>query len=453
MSSPSNALGPRAELKSLWQLALPLAMAQAGQSLMGMVDTAVVGRLSATAQGGAGLGNSLTFTIIFLGIGVMMGLDPLISQAIGARNEARARSLYWAGVWLALLTSVVLVVLMLFVPFVFEPFGVAPEVANGASEFLWWRLPGVPATLLSIVARSYLQGVGRARVMLWAVIVANVANFGLDVLLVFGAGPIPPLGIAGAALSTSVCSWLQFGLQSMWLGPSPSGVRRAFEAVSVKQATAVGVPIGLHLLAESGIFSLTGLFAARLGEVQAAAHQIALTWSSVTFSVAVGIGSAASVRVGWRIGARDTPAARQSGFVALVSGFAFMALSALTFVVFPRPLAQVMSTQPDVIAMASALFWVTGFFQISDGLQAIGAGILRGVGDTRFIFWVNIAGHWGVGLPVAYLLGVRGALGVVGLWWGLSAGLTTVAVCLVVRFAMLTRRHIEPLAGESTFTS
>lgn len=436
----------RTELKALWQLALPLALAQTGQALMGMVDTAVVGRLSATAQGGAGLGNSLTFTVIFLGMGVMMGLDPLIAQAFGAGDKTRARSLYWAGVWLAAITSVVLMLLTACLPLILLPFGVDAEVAKGAREFIWWRLPGVPAALLFIGARSYLQAVGRAHVMFLAMLVANVANFGLDLVLVFGAGPIPPLGVAGAALSTSLCSYLQFALLALALGPSVPGVVRRFEPVALKQAARLGLPIGLTLIAESGIFTLVGLFAARLGEAPIAAHQIALSWASVSFCVAVGIGSAGGVRVGWGVGRRDTPSARRSGFVALASGAAFMACASLAFVLFPSQLARLMSTQPEVIAVATSLFWVTAVFQVSDGLQAIGAGVLRGVGDTRFVFWVNILGHWLIGLPVAYWLGVRGTTGVVGLWWGLSAGLTAVGVCLLVRFAVLSRSELVPLA-------
>jgi MATE family multidrug resistance protein len=282
--------------------------------------------------------------------------------------------------------------------------------------------------------------------MLWAMLVANLANFLLDMLLVFGAGPVPALGVAGAALSTTLCSWLQFALLAWALGPSVPGVLRRFEANAVKAAAMLGLPIGLHLIAESGIFSLVGLFAGRLGEASIAAHQIALAWASFTFSVAVGIGSAGTVRVGWSIGRGDTPAARRSGFIAFASGTAFMACAAMLFVLFPTQLAQVMSTQPEVIAVAASLFWVTAVFQISDGAQAIGAGVLRGAGDTRFVFWVNIIGHWGLGLPIAYWLGVKGPFGVVGLWWGLSAGLTAVGVCLLARFAVLSRREIAPLS-------
>jgi MATE family multidrug resistance protein len=433
------------ELSALWKLALPLALAQAGQALMGLVDTAVLGRLSAAAQAGAGLGNSLTFTCSFFGMGVMMALDPLVSQAVGAGDQSRARTYYWQGVWLALLTSAVVMVPVALLPFALEPFGVAPSVAAGAREYLWWRLPGVAGVLLFITARSYLTGVNKVAITFWAMVVANVANLGLDVLFVFGWGPIPASGVTGAAIATVLSTWLQFGILLFGFGPAPEGTKRAFDRVEVAKAARLGVPIGLHFIAESGVFSLAGLFAARLGETAAAAHAVALNWASISFCVASGIGAAASTRVGWGIGREDTLAARKSGLTAFGSVAVFMACAAMIFVVFPQAMAAVMSDDARVIETVIALFVVVAVFQISDGLQAVGAGALRGTGDTTFTFWANMVGHWVIGLPVAYVLGIRGPFGVVGLWWGLSAGLTVVAAALVVRFNRTTRGHIARL--------
>lgn len=434
---------PKSELRALWQLALPLALAQAGQALMGMVDTAVLGRLSAAAQAGAGLGNSLTFTFSFFGMGVMLALDPLVSQAIGAGQLGRARTHYWQGVWLALLTSAVVMIPIAIVPFLLEPFGVTPSVAEGARQYMWWRLPGVAGLLLFVGARSYLTGTGRVAATFWAMVIANVANLVLDVGLVFGLG----WGVPGAAIATVLCTWLQYGVLLFGLGPSPEGTKRRFDRVEVLQALRIGAPIGLHFIAESGVFSLAGLLAGGLGETPAAAHQVALNWASLTFCVAAGIGSAASIRVGWGIGRNDTQAARRAGVVAFVSAAAFMAIASMLFIVFPRGMAALMSDDAQVIDTVIALFVVVAVFQISDGVQAVGAGALRGIGDTTFTFWANMVGHWIIGLPVAWWLGVRGSHGVVGLWWGLSVGLTAVAVALVIRFLLTTRKPVAAITG------
>ncbi len=434
------------ELSALWKLALPLALAQAGQALMGLVDTAVLGRLSAAAQAGAGLGNSLVFTCSFFGMGVMMALDPLVSQAVGRGDLTRARTHYWQGVWLSLLTSVVVMLPVALIPFLLEPFGVAPNVAESAREYMWWRLPGIAGLMLFVTARSYLTGVGKVAITFWAMVVANVANLGLDVVLVFGFGPIPALGVMGAATATVVCTWLQFGILLFGFGKTPEGTHRRFDSVEVLRAARLGAPIGLHFIAESGVFSLAGLLSGRLGETAAAAHQVALNWASITFCVASGIGAAAGTRVGWAIGRGDRLAARRAGLTAFGSVALFMALASLVFLAFPHAMAGAMSTDPGVIERVIALFVVVAVFQISDGVQAVGAGALRGTGDTTFTFWANMVGHWCIGLPVAYLLGVRGSYGVVGLWWGLSAGLTAVAIALVVRFNRTTRGSIARLS-------
>lgn len=438
--------GEKSELRLLWKLALPLALAQAGQALMGLVDTGVLGHLSATAQAGAGLGNSLTFTCSFFGMGVMMALDPLVSQAIGAGDVTRARTHYWQGVWLALITSAVVMVPVALIPFTLEPFGVRPEVAEGARVYMWWRLPGVTAVLLFVTARSYLTGVGKVAITFWSMVVANVANLLLDLGLVFGFGPIPALGVAGAAIATVLCTWLQLGVLLLGFGPRPEGTQRRFDRVEVLRALRLGAPIGFHFIAESGVFSLTGLFSGRLGATAAAAHQVALNWASITFCVASGIGAAAATRVGWSIGRDDTGAARGAGLTAFGSVAVFMALASLVFLAFPQTMAGLMSDDAGVVETVIALFVVVAVFQISDGVQAVGAGALRGTGDTTFTFWANVVGHWFIGLPVAYLLGVRGPFGVVGLWWGLSAGLTVVAIALVLRFNRTTRGRIARLS-------
>lgn len=446
MSAAEVSHDTRSELKALWKLALPLALAQAGQALMGMVDTAVVGRLSPAAQAGAGLGNSLTFTCSFFGMGVLMALDPLVSQAIGAGEHAKARTHYWQGVWLALLTSVLVMVPVALIPFILEPVGVPASIASEARVYMWWRLPGVAGLLLFIAAKSYLTGTARVGVTLTAMVVANIANLAFDIALVFGIGPIPAMGVTGAAIATVLCTWLQFAILLTGFEKAPDGVHRRFDRGEVTRAFRIGAPIGLHFIAESGLFSLTGVLAGMLGEAPGAAHQVALNWASLTFCVASGIGSAAATRVGWGVGRDDTPAARRAGLTAFGSVVVFMCFGALLFVAFPRLMAEVMSNDPRVIDTVAALFVVVAVFQISDGVQAVGAGALRGTGDTTFTFWANIVGHWGVGLPVAWLLGVWGPWGVVGLWWGLFAGLSVVAIAVLVRFARSTRGRLVRVA-------
>ncbi len=430
----------RTELVALLRLALPLAAAQAGQALMGLVDTAVMGRVSATAQAAAGLGNSLTFTVSFLGMGLMLSLDPLVAWAVGERRLTEARAWYWQGVWLALGAASLLLGPLVAATALFRTFGASAQVAEEATRYVVWRLPGVYGLLLFVGARAYLQGLGKARPIFVAMVLANVVNAGLDVALVFGVGPIPALGVSGAALATTVSTFLQWAvlLVAIRAEPVDGPLRRAPALEKLTQAVRLGAPIGLHLIVEAGLFALAALLAASLGDVEGAAHQAAMQWASVTFCVTVGIGSAATTRVGWAQGAGDAAGARRAGLVALGTAALFMLGAASVFVTAPGFFARLITASPDVLPVATSLMFVLAAFQLSDGLQAVGAGVLRGVGETRFTFFANVVGHWLIGLPVAWWLGLKQGLGVVGLWWGLSAGLSFVAVALVLRFALRT---------------
>jgi MATE family multidrug resistance protein len=451
----------RGELSALGRLALPLAAAQAGQALMGVVDTAVVGRAGAVQLAGVGLGNALFWSLAVLGIGVMMGLDPLIAQAFGAGDQGRARRLAWQGSLLAALVAAALALPLLALPWLLRPLGVSDEVAREAGRFIWYRVPGLPFLFLYVAGRAYLQAAGATRPMVIATVLANLANVPLDVLLVFGgaalpawAGPLrhlPALGAAGAAISNSLCLALQAGLLLVAVGrasgpPLPRRARRP-DRVELWRAVGLGIPTGLHMGAEVGFFSLAGFLAARLGTLAMASHQLALAMASLTFTVAVGVGNAGSVRVGLFVGARDRSGARRAGLTALGASAGFMSLCGLAFLLVPELIVGLMTDDPAVAAAAVPLFRVAAFFQIADGIQGAGAGVLRGAGETRFTFAANMVGHWCLGLPAALLLVFAAGLGVAGLWWGFVIGLSAVAAALLLRFLRISSREIAPLAG------
>jgi MATE family multidrug resistance protein len=430
------------DLRKLLRLAAPIAISQAGYALMGLVDTAVVGRLGAGPLGAVGLANGLFLGLAVLGIGAMLGLDPLFAQALGARDDARARELIWQGLWLSGLVTLVLALPIAALPLVLEPAGIAPEVARDARLFLWLRLPGLWPMLAFAALRSYLQSREQLRPLVVSTVVANVANLGLDIVLVFGKLGLPALGAPGSGLATSLCAFLQLAMVAPAVQP---GSRRPPRAADLRKALAVGIPAGLQMGAEVGVFALVGLLAGRLGAQSLAAHQVAIALASFTFCAAVGVGMAGTVRVGWAIGARDTPAARRAGLTAFIGGAGIMSIAALCFWLAPRALARMLTDQPDVIEATVPLLAVCAVFQLSDGIQGVGAGVLRGAGDTRFTFIANLAGHYAVGLPVAILLGLHLGQGVIGLWWGLCAGLTAVAAALLLRFLRLSSREIAPL--------
>jgi MATE family multidrug resistance protein len=452
----------RSEFHELMRLAVPLALMQAGHSLMSAVDTAVVGRTGAVQLAGVGLGNGLYFAIAFFGIGLMMGADPLISQAVGAGDTVRARRLYWQASYTALAASLVLTLPILLSMWLLRPLGIPDEVARTTSSFMAWRIPGLAPILLFYACRSYLQAVGRERWLLYATLAANVVNFLGDLLFVFGGqglpawtGPLrrlPAMGAAGSALVTSATTLLEFAVLAVVVTrvPLPKGTARGLHRVlpsDVRHIIRVGTPIGLHFCAEVGLFALAAFLAGRFGAASLAAHQVALCYGSLTFTFATGLGNAGSVRVGYAVGARDTPLARRAGFLAFALGAGFMGAMAVGFLLFPRALVAVMTDSAEVARLAIPLLGITALFQVSDGIQGVGAGVLRGAGDTHFTFVANVVGHWLIGLPVALLLGFVAHMGIFGIWWGLAAGLSAVAVALLWRFWRLSAREIHPLAA------
>lgn len=413
---------------------------------MGLVDVAVLGRYGARELAASGVGNAMFFAISVVGMGIVLGLDPLVSQAVGAGDRVRARHVLWQGIWLALLVSAVLTVALVVSTWALPRIEPSDLVAP-ARLFLLIRTAALAPFLMFFAVRAYLQAHRITRPLLVSMVAANVLNFAGDIVLVFGLGPIPPMGVAGAALATFFCTILELLIVVAAVREVhvDGHVDHRFDWPQVRQAFRVGLPIGLQMAAEVGVFALVALLAGRLGMMQLAAHQVVISLASFTFCVAVGIASAGSVRVGHAIGARDAAGTRIAGQVAFAGGAIIMGVSAISFALFPRQIARLVTDQQSIIEAAVPLMIVAAVFQLSDGIQAAGAGVLRGAADTRFAFIANVIGHWCVGLPVALYLGFHAGMGVVGLWWGLCVGLTVVAILLFTRFERLSRKLIEPV--------
>ena len=437
----------RTEFKRLFRLAAPLAAAQAGTQLMGLVDVAVLGRLGPAELAASGLGNAVFFAISIVGMGMMFGIDPMISQAVGAGDHVRARRILWQGVWLGLIVTAVLTVVLAAAALLLPYAGVKQELIGPGRAYLLVRTLSLAPFLLFFVVRAYLQAHGKTRPMVVAMVVANVLNLAGDIVFVFGWWKIPAMGVAGAALATVLCTIVELWIVALAVRaievPEPFDHR--WSAPEVALAFRVGLPVGLQMGAEVGIFALVAVLAGRLGTLDLAAHQLVIGLASFTYTAALGVAAAGSVRVGIGVGSRNAAATRIAGHVAFVAGAGVMSIAAMAFTFFPRALARLITNQEAVIATAIPLFFVAAVFQLSDGVQAVGGGVLRGAGDTKFTFYANVLGHWLVGLPVALFLGFRRGFGIVGLWWGLCAGLTVVAVLLFLRFERLSRAEIAPI--------
>jgi multidrug resistance protein, MATE family len=447
------------EIRETLKLAVPIAFAQVALMTMGLVDAALVGRVSAADLSAVSLGNALFFTMICTPMGVTMAVEPLASQAVGAGDPWRAWTSLRAGIVACLLLSVPTVVLTAAAPLVLAPLGIDRAVIPAARLFVYARLPCIPLWLIFMAAKAYLEARGITRPLLLGGWSTNVLNFVVVGLLVFGdralvrvglpAIGLPALGSLGAGLGTSVANAALAGiaLYAAWKarpeGASLFSGDRGELHESTRKLLRVGVPMGLQIFTEAGVFTLVTLLAGGLGARISAAHQIGMGLCSYTFMGVIGISSATAVRVGRAIGARDDRGPRHAWLVGFGLVVVYMGGCALVFLAFGRPLARLFTPDEAVVDVAVGLLRVGAAFQIFDGIQGVAGGALRGAADTRFASWVNVACHWCVGLPLAMLFAFTMARGAVGLWWGMLAGLMAASVMLSSRFWRISGRRIE----------
>jgi MATE family multidrug resistance protein len=425
----------RREIRDVARLATPIVAVQVGMMTMGVVDSALVGRFSAEALGAVALGNFYWFLVVSVGQGTLMALDPLVAQAVGARdNPAIERSLQ-RGLVLCVLIAIPSSLALWPGESVFRTLGQPGAVVPLAAGYARACIPGVLPYLAFVVLRQSLQAFALVRPVVVAVVVANVANALIDWALVFGRLGMPQLGPVGAGWASTICRWLMVVLVlrggGVALVPYLRHWRRQHLAlVPLWRMLRLGLPIGLQLWIEVAAFSAGMVLVGLLGALPLAGHQIALTLAALTYMVPLGVSAAAAVLVGHAIGRGDPDAARREAGAALVCGVGFMAMTAVVLIGMPGILARAFTSDVAIITAAVALIPIAGVFQVFDGMQGVSSGILRGAGDTRVPMLCNLAGYALIGLPLGALLCFRLGLGAAGVWWGLTAGLIAVAVLL-----------------------
>jgi MATE family multidrug resistance protein len=431
-------LPSRAELAAMTRLAMPIVLAQVGLMSMGVVDTVMVGRVSAAALAAVALGNLCFYTVSTAAAGTLLVLDPIISQAAGARDGNRIALGVQRGLVLAVLLAAPTALLLWPVRVVLALFRQPPELIDLAESYVRISIVGLLPFLGFVVLRQTLQALHRVRALVLVVVTGNLVNAGLNWALVYGHLGAPPMGVSGSAWATAVARWamtllLFAGGWRVLRGAVLPWRHEAFQRASLARMLRLGWTIGLQQVLEFGVFAAIGLLMGVLGTPEMAAHEIALTLASLTFMVPLGFGAAAAVRVGRAVGEGNRAAAGERARTALVCGVGFMLCTAVIMLVFPRAIAAAYTNQPVVAAIAASLIPIAGMFQLFDGIQAVSAGVLRGLGDTRAPFVVNLAGFWLCGFPVSVALAFHTPLRALGLWWGLAAGLAVVASLLVLR--------------------
>jgi MATE family multidrug resistance protein len=440
-------------LKALLRLAGPIVGAQVGFMAMGVVDTVVAGPLGAAPLAALAVGNIAFFTIFVGAHGIVLSLDAFIAQAIGAgRQDDAARGMV-QGLWLAAAMTPPAIGVMLLVPWILGRSGYTPEQVDAIRGYLIPLLPGVLPGLIFTAFRSGFAAAQRPNPPLLVVLVANVLHAALDIGLAEGRFGLPALGVSGIAWSTTISRFLMVAaLAPYWaLHPSMAALRTrewSPQPPILKRLLGIGLPIGAVLVAEVGAFGAVGVLMGLKGEAPLAGHQVALNATALLFMVPLGIGAAASVRCGQARGSGDPLAVRRAGWTALSVGTAYAIVSGVFLVLCSGPITSAYRVPDDVRPFAMSFLAIAAGFQWGDCTQAVGNGVLRGLGETRAPLLFGLLGYAVLALPLGYLGSFVLSDDPDWLWWGLAVGLGTVAVADVAWFRRVVRRL--PAAPPST---
>ncbi|HEX4825058.1 MAG TPA: MATE family efflux transporter [Candidatus Polarisedimenticolaceae bacterium] len=434
--------GLRAETGRLLKLAGPVMIAYLGTISMGTVDMKMAGLLGAQALAAAALGHTWSVTAAIFVWGAGRALDPVVAQAQGAGDVRGAGLGLTRGLAMTAVLAIPVAGLYAFAGPVLRALGQPGELVPMARAFCLGLIPGLPAIFAFIVLRNFLQAVGVVRPASYAILIANLANAGLDYVLMFGKLGLPALGVTGCAISTSINEWLMLGLLVFFsrrtLKTYWPGWAGAFDAGPLRRITRLGVTLGAQFALEVWAFHAAGFMMGRLGTTAFAAHAIAINLATISFMVPAGIGAAAATRIGHLVGSGN--AWPRSAALGIGLGALVMIVPAALFIFAPRALASFYTGDAAVLAAAAIILPLAGAFQLFDGIQAVAFGVLRGAGDTHLPAAANVIGYWVLGLPAGWILAFTLDRGVGGVWSGLVLGLAVVAAILLARVAFLAKR-------------
>ena len=428
----------RQEIKPMLRLAWPVVVSELGWMAMVVVDTMMVGRISAEAIGAVSLGGAVVHAVSVFGVGLLLGLDPLVSQAWGARKLRDCHHFLVQALYITVVLSPILMGLVwLYIPFL-DTFGVDHNVEALARPYMEALIWSIPPLLLFTAFRRYLQGMGLVGWVMVVLVSANLINVAANWIFIFGNLGFPAMGATGAGWATFVSRIYMFLAVVAYVvvrerrkspGLNETSLRPA--AADIRNIIRLGFPAAMQIALEVGVFAAGTTLIAKLGAVPLASHQIALNCAAVTFMVPLGVSSAGAVRVGHALGRGQPAEARTAGWAALLLGTGFMGCAALSFFLFPAVILRTFTTDAGVLSMGVTLLYVAALFQLSDGIQIVATGILRGAGETRIPMVSTFVGHWVLGLPIGYWLGFTWGWGAPGVWTGWVVGLTTVAIALL----------------------
>ncbi|MGG6101312.1 MATE family efflux transporter [Pantoea allii] len=437
------------EARQLLALAIPVILAQVAQTAMGFVDTIMAGAVSATDMAAVAVGTSIWLPAILFGHGVLLALTPTIAQLNGSGRRERIAEQLRQGFWLAFFLSL-LIMLVLWNAgyFIRSMHDIDPLLAEKAEGYLHALLFGAPGYLFFQVMRNQCEGLSKTKPAMVLGFLGLMLNIPLNYIFIYGHFGMPALGGVGCGVATASVYWAMFFCMRFWVRRMRS--MRDIRAESrwsapsraiLQRLTGLGLPVALALFFEVTLFAVVALLVSPLGIVNVAGHQIALNFSSLMFVLPLSLGVAATIRVGYRLGQGSTEQARVAAWTAQGVGVGMAVITAIFTVTFRHQIALLYNDNPAVVMLAAQLMLLAAIYQISDSIQVIGSGILRGYKDTRSIFFITFIAYWLLGLPSGYILALTDwvvpRMGPAGFWCGFIVGLTSAAVMMLWRVRRL----------------
>lgn len=425
-------------------LAVPMLIGQAGQVVLQITDTVMVGRLGAVSLAGAALAGNFVMFAMYFAYGSLGAVSPRIAQAWGARDLEGSGDCARAGLLLAGCVGVLIAIALSGIIPVLGMLGQPPEVVSVTGTYLFLLAWSMPGALIALVLGQTAEALNHPWPVVWFMVGAIVLNAVLNLLLIFGLLGFPALGLDGAGWATFISRWAQAIAMVIWI--SRSSLMRKFgifarriDGKLFKRLFHDGLPVAGQDVLEGGAFAVGNIMMGWVGTTAMAANQVAISIASLAWMFPIAISMATGVRVAQNVGAKNCTAARQSGIVAIIMGTALMALCAMVYIGAGRWIAGFFTTDPEVAALAGFLVIIAGIYQISDAIQSISLGALRGLLDNRIPLLANAVCYWVLGLPTVYFLAFPVGLGAAGVWFGYLPWMVLTGIFFFWRFLHKTR--------------
>jgi MATE family multidrug resistance protein len=453
MSPSQDNPGLRHDVIRTLVLAGPLVVGQLTSFGMNFVDTVMAGRIGTVDLGAIAIGSSVWSAGFLFVLGVLMAVSATVSQLDGAGRDRQVGEFVRQALWLSVGLGALLFVAMRSTGGLMRWIEVDAAVAAVALDYLDALSWGAPALCLMMALRFFCEGTGYTRPTMYVGVLGILCNIPLNYALMFGNFGFPALGAVGAGWATAIVFWLQLIALALWIGWRPRFDSYALYGRFTRPSTLeigallkLGLPIGIMVFLEGGMFVGSALLIGSLGALEVAAHQVAMNYAGLMFMVPVGLAGAITVRVGNAMGRDDPEGARRAGLVGIAIAATFALVSAAFMLAVPAWIVGLYTREPEVASLAVSLLFFAAIFQFADGVQAAAAGALRGLKDTRVPMIYSIIAYWMVGISLGYLLTFRLGYGINGMWIGIITGLCVAAVLLGSRFLRITRQRLSAAA-------